>query len=207
MLIDLEYLQNKYDLTVNGVLHVGAHYGEEKDIYKKLGYSPVFWIEGDGESIPILTYNVKDFTDHHVIQAICLDEPRSVRFNIANNGQSSSVLELGTHLQEHPEVFYTQTKEVFATTVDELKQFGFIDQCNFMNLDVQGAEHLVLRGAVEYLEGVTYLYSEVNQKELYKDCCLMKDLDRWLLAFGFKRLDTEMTKHGWGDAFYSRATI
>jgi hypothetical protein len=32
----------------------------------------------------------------------------------------------------------------------------------------------------------------------------MQDIDNYLAEFGFKRMETAMTKHGWGDAFYMK---
>ena len=37
MILDLPKLKTKYDLQISGVIHVGAHYGEEYEYYKKLG--------------------------------------------------------------------------------------------------------------------------------------------------------------------------
>lgn len=204
MLIDLKSLHRKYQLKVNGVLHLGAHYGEEADDYDRLHFGPVYWIEADDSSIPELTKNVGSRTGHTIVQAVVAEEAKIVTFNQANNGQSSSILEFGTHSKEHPDVVFTGQKSMMATTLDELEFLGFIEKVNFMNLDIQGAELMALQGGVDYLSDVQYIYTEVNQKELYKGCCLLKDLDHWLGQRGFSRVELEMTQHGWGDAFYVR---
>ena len=41
------------------------------------------------------------------------------------------------------------------------------------------------------------LYLEVNEKELYKGCALLPELDAYLLTNGFQRVLTNMTCHGW----------
>jgi hypothetical protein len=46
------------------------------------------------------------------------------------------------------------------------------------------------------------MYLEVNEKELYKDCGLINDVDNFLSQYNFKRVLTKMTTHGWGDALY-----
>jgi hypothetical protein len=43
---------------------------------------------------------------------------------------------------------------------------------------------------------------EVNEKQLYKNCALVEEIDEFLLQINFKRVFTEMTTHGWGDAIY-----
>lgn len=205
MLIPLEELVDSHTIERSNILHVGAHTGEEADVYDALGFQEVFWVEADADTAAELKRNVEKREGHHVIVAVCSDEVDEVTFNRANNGQSSSILDLGTHAQEHPEVKYVSKKTMMSTTVDNLFDLGIINECSFMNLDVQGAELLVLKGAEEFLSNVNYIYSEVNAKELYKGCVLMPDLDKWLADRGFIRAETVMTQHGWGDAIYCRS--
>lgn len=205
MLIPLNDLHEKYDFNVTGVLHVGAHEGEEADAYDALGYTPVYWVEADANTCKKLEKNVAHRPGHHVLNAVCAEKSGLVTFHHANNGQSSSILELGTHATEHPEVVYVGENEMLASTVDELAFLGLIgDEANFVNLDVQGAELMVLKGAIEFLQHVDYIYTEVNKKELYVGCVLLPELDRWLRMRGFNRFETEMTPHGWGDALYMK---
>jgi hypothetical protein len=49
---------------------------------------------------------------------------------------------------------------------------------------------------------IDIIYSEVNTSHLYKDCKLIGDIDSLLEPFGFIRVVTKMTEHGWGDAIY-----
>ncbi len=73
---------------------------------------------------------------------------------------------------------------------------------NFWNFDIQGAELMALKGAAESLQHVDALYLEVNEKELYVGCGLIDEIDAFLQVRQFKRVITEMTVHGWGDALY-----
>lgn len=202
MLIPLSDIVKKYKLHVDGVLHVGAHYGEEADDYDKFGFNPVWWIEADGNSIDTLMANVSKREGHDVVHAVVSDKEQSVVFNRANNGQSSSILKFGTHSKEHPDVVFEESLTRTSMTIDSLNEMGIIGQANFVNLDIQGAELLALKGAIKYLSKVDYIYTEVNDKELYVGCCLTKDLDYWLGLRGFNRVEKVMTQHGWGDAFY-----
>ena len=43
---------------------------------------------------------------------------------------------------------------------------------------------------------------EVNQTEVYKGCGLISDIDTFLLQYNFKRVLTNITPYGWGDALY-----
>jgi hypothetical protein len=70
-------------------------------------------------------------------------------------------------------------------------------------MDLQGAELLALRGATETLRSVRFVYTEVNVDELYAGCAQLDEIDEQLV--GFVRMETALTPHGWGDAFYVRA--
>ena len=58
----------------------------------------------------------------------------------------------------------------------------------------------------KYLHHIQYIYTEVNEEYVYKDCNLISEIDDYLNKFGFKRVLTRMAgNYGWGDAFYIKA--
>lgn len=193
---------NKYiNKPINGLLHVGAHLAEELSVYNTANISGVIWIEANENR----ANKVKEIVpnNHQVICSVVGDENgREVNFNEANNGQSSSIFELGTHSIEHPEIYYTNKTKRTTDRIDHLKKIYNIMDFNFVALDIQGAELLAIKGMGELLDNVEYIYTEVNEKKLYEGCCLISDLDNYLI--GFERVITNMTPHGWGDAFYVR---
>jgi hypothetical protein len=73
---------------------------------------------------------------------------------------------------------------------------------NFLNLDIQGAELMALKGGTKAIEHAKVIYLEVNTEEVYKGCALITELDNFLDTYKFKRVITEMTEYGWGDAVY-----
>lgn len=209
MLIDIRRLVQTYDMKIEGIVHVGAHLAEEAKVYADLGVSRVFWIEGNPDLIPKLQKVASKYRHNKVVHALVTDEEGAdVEFNIANNGQSSSVLNLKTHLQEHPEVHYVGKRTIMSRTLDSLAaEFNF-GYSNFLNIDLQGAELMALKGATTLLsDRIEYIYAEVNSKELYEGCVRIDELDSFLAAYQFIRLDTEMTNHGWGDALYVKTGL
>lgn len=199
MLIPLDELHEKYDLGINGILHVGAHHAEERKAYLGLAVHNIVWIEANRNLYKLLKRSVRD----KVICAVVSDtDGEEVVFHTANNGQSSSILELGTHKTEHPEVHYvseeTRTTSRLDTLIDEHELSGL----DFLNLDIQGAELKALQGLGKYLDGFNYIYTEVNRESLYVDCALIQEIDEFLE--GFTRVETVWEKHNWGDAFYVR---
>jgi len=198
MLIEWRELSRFFHNPVTGILHVGGHLAEEVDIYQHNKINNVVWVEADQRRADKIRKIVP--TSHIVICAVVGDEiGKEVTFHEANNGQSSSILELGTHAEVHPEVQYVSSRTV---TMDTIENLGIDKDFNFLNLDIQGAELLALKGMGSLLDSVDYIYTEVNEKELYEGCCLISDLDDFLSDFD--RVLTEMTPFGWGDSFYVR---
>jgi FkbM family methyltransferase len=203
MLINLNYLNQKYKLNIKGILHIGAHYCEELDDYKKivLNEDKIVWIEGNNNIVE----NIKQkFPQRRIFNEIISNEDdQEVVFIITNNGQSSSILELKEHLKEHPDVFEINREKRKTITIDSFIAKNNIDSnLNFVNIDIQGAELKALQGMKDYLDNVDYLYLEVNQKELYEGCGLLSQIDEFLKIYNFERKEINMTQHGWGDAFY-----
>ena len=81
---------------------------------------------------------------------------------------------------------------------EEIKKENF----NLINIDVQGYELEVFKGATETLRTIDYIFAEVNRAELYKDCASVVELDEFLSNFGFERVETNWEGITWGDALY-----
>ena len=206
MLIPYSELVQKYNMKVHGILHIGAHDCEELGAYLQKGtpINKIIWLEGN----PALVEKIKKRNDNIIIKnSIVSDvDDKLVIFNITNNGQSSSILELGTHQKYYPHIKYVQKITGKTKRVDTLYKEEKIDEkfANFLNIDIQGAELLALKGMGKLLNNFDYLYLEVNREEIYKDCCLVEELDDYLKKFCFSRVETRWTNANWGDAFYIR---
>lgn len=207
MVLQLDVLVRIYGLRPTGVLHLGAHEGEEAEAYQRAGIRRVVWVEGNPELVDGLRERVEP-RGHRVFGALVSDrQGEAVRFHVTNNFQSSSILELGTHLEHHPEVHVTHTLDLETTTVDSLAREHDFSGLNFMNLDLQGAEMKALRGAAETLRDVDYVYSEVNREAVYKNCPHISEIDGYLGGYGLNRVVTKWSPAGWGDALYVRGGV
>ncbi len=194
------------DISIAGALHVGAHDCEELGFYASLGLAreDLIWVD----ALPEKLVQAQQRGIPNVYNALVTDrDDVDTIFNIANNGQSSSVLELHTHKVEHPHITYVGQFRAPSITIDSFFARNGLDpeKYDFWNFDIQGAELMALRGASASIKHAKALYLEVNEKELYKGCGLISDIDGHLLPLGFKRTLTEMTRHGWGDALYIRS--
>lgn len=204
MLIDFRQLFPKYGIAPKGVLHVGANVAEEAPVYDELGIKNVIWIEANNNLISKLSENVGKY-GHQVIHECVGDiNGEEVVFHISNNaGQSSSMLELGTHKTAHPEVHYIEDVRMKMTRIDALPIAPGFKEFDFLNIDLQGAELKALRGMGDLLHQFKWAYLEVNKEELYKGCALVEDIDMYMLGFSFRRAETKWCGNtGWGDALY-----
>jgi FkbM family methyltransferase len=203
MLFDCgKYLKDK-----KGAIHVGANTGAERDWYLAEGFSPVLWFEPNIDVFMKLQFNLINLNNHHSFNIGIHDTIKKAKLHIAsNNGLSSSILEFGTHSKYRPDIRFIEDQDIQLMRMDN---FLFLTErsikdYNFLNIDVQGTELNVIKSFGNLLGALDYIYTEVNEEQLYKDCALISEIDEYVGMFGFKRVDTCMTKHKWGDAFYGR---
>ena len=86
--------------------------------------------------------------------------------------------------------------------LDDLKEEIAPEDYNMINIDVQGYELEVFRGAKNTLNNIQYVMTEVNRAELYKNCCMVEELDEFLGKYSFERKETTWEGQTWGDALY-----
>ena len=198
------FLYNNINIT--GIFHVGAHECEELLFYNSFGVKneDIVWIDA-------VESKVTDATNRGIVNvynALITDkDDEDIFFNVSNNIESSSILEFGTHSEEHPHVVYIDKLLKRSITVDTFFEKNDLDasKYNFWNFDIQGAELIALKGATKSLQYAKALYLEVNEKELYKGCALIDEIDDFLSKHNFKRVLTKITQHGWGDALYLKS--
>ena len=190
-------------LEVKGVIHAGAHQGEEESTYASLGFGAVTWIE----AIPKLAQNLDEVISppSRVINATLWSTPdEKMTFTVTSSSGSSSLFELHEHKSEYPDIVVQEKIEVTTDTLDRLELDG--PEVNLLVLDLQGAEYQALLGATKTLETIDYVIAEVNRKELYKGIKLVSEIDSILSRNEFMRVATRWTRHGWGEALYIRTS-
>lgn len=206
MLIPLHLLVQHFNLNIRGILHIGAHECEELDAYLKLGINNenIYWIEAMEDKVQLM----KNQKNVKIYQALIdIEDDKEVKFNITNNGQSSSILEFGSHEKHHPHIKMVDSKQLKTTRLETFikKNKIPIEKLNFLNIDIQGKELDALKSMENYIQYVQYIYTEVNTENVYKDCDLLPDIDEFLKEKGFIRVACQMWRNcGWGDAFYIR---
>jgi len=200
MLLDLEKLKEKYNLNIEGVLHIGAHFGQEYSTYEKMGIKNTMFFEPLPHTFQKLKDNIGGKTI--LVNTALGNVIGEIEMNVetANQGQSSSILEPMVHLKQYPHITFNNKVTVPITKLDEFLEEK--DKFNMINIDVQGYELEVFRGGESFLHNIDYIMTEVNRDEVYKNCPRIEEIDSYLSFYGFKRVETTWDGGTWGDAFY-----
>lgn len=218
----------QYGIKPSAVVHAGAHWGQEKSAYAAMGVSDVLWIEANPKLIDTLIENVAPFG--HQVRCACLASVsgQHVEFNVAeasnmsNHGQSSSLLPLGLHREQHPEVTYVESLAMTTRTLDEVTAEVIPDWLGpgglLLNADCQGSELDIFRGGIATLAACDSVYCEVNLAPMYEGAGLLPELDAFLNEHGFEcqRIETAGCRRvhcdhrghnrhvSWGDGIWVR---
>ena len=202
MLLDFESLIIKYDMRISGVLHVGAHFGEEYLSYIDSGISKVVFIEPLKENFKVLEDRFGAINDVVLINKGAGSEKKELNmYRASNNLVSSSVLKPKRHLSQHPDVLFDDGQTVIE--IDRIdNMLKEIVPYNFMNVDVQGYELEVFKGAGEFIDRVDFIMTEINRDEVYEGCAQVEEIDEYLSRYKFKRVETSWDGDCWGDALY-----
>ena len=182
---------NSFLNNVSGVIHVGANSGQERDEYNLYSLN-VIWIEPIPKVFNKLKKNIKKYSKQKAYKYLLTNiDNQDINFKIANNaGQSSSILELNQHKDIWPKVEYTRSIKLKSSTLKNVIKHEKIDIKRYQALiiDTQGSELLVLKGGSNLLKNFRYIKTEAADFESYKECCLIKDLSKFLDKFGFKEI-------------------
>jgi FkbM family methyltransferase len=208
MLIQPEFLNHLMKAKPNTILHIGAHLAEEADWYVSEGWGmrETIWIEAQQGLANYLKKTLNPKFNKIICCTAWSESGVDLNFYETNNGQSSSILPFSQHQVLYPNIFVERKISVQTKRIDEVIPNSF--HPDFINIDVQGVELDVLHGCGELLTQTRYIYSEINKRELYQSCTLVKDLDKFLEQKHFKRIATKWyLNHGWGDALYVNTTF
>lgn len=164
----------------HGILHIGAHEGQEAEIYNRLS-KPVIWIEAIPLCFERLQENIKPFRNQIALNVLLDSQCHSSRdfFITSNNGESSSIYPLAGNDYwrglENSEVCKLPSKRLDCISLHlEMRDF------DYWIVDVQGAEIDVLVGAGSLLSLCKYLQVEISQEEFYKGGAQFGDLRDFL---------------------------
>ena len=197
----------RHGVIPRGIIHVGAHEGEEYDGYVEAGCRRVLFIEADPDTFARLAPRFADNSDVVCVNRAVSDVNGRAAFSRMSGSHSSSLLPPKRHLDLYPHITLSETIEVETATLPAILTECGLDLAgyNILAMDTQGAERLILAGCGPLLARFDAVATEVNYAELYEGCGQIGDLDDLLFPHGFERVEeTSPHHHSWGDALYVR---
>ena len=204
MLISFKQLKQKYDMNISGVIHIGAHFGQEAKDYVDNGITEMVFFEPLSENLEVLEHNLSYVANdaNIMIYPVALgNEEKEVEMYVSNRDRMcSSVLKPKVVLEQYPDITFDERETVEMMRLDDT-DLEF-DKFNFLNIDVQGYELEVLKGCEKTLKGIDYIYTEINNAEVYEDTPHVDELDKFLDPYGFVRVETDWSGVTWGDGLY-----
>lgn len=205
------------------VFDVGACEGENAVRYGHLfPRARVYAVEPLPENIALMNRAVAEHSADNVtpIEACLADREAEADFHVSSGtppryseqdldwdfgNKSSSLLVPGEANAVHPWLQFTDTIKVATSRLDRLAAHLHITHIDFLHLDVQGAELMVLRGAGALLERTWTIWLEVEAVPLYVGQPVGAEVESFLRRHGFvKLLDTVGDVSG--DQFWSRGS-
>lgn len=174
-------IQNSLINQSKGILHIGAHIGQERNTYNALK-KPVLWIEAIPEIFTILASNISGLYEQVALCVLLGDiEESPTKFHLASNQlASSSLFEFGSQ-KGFKSLNMTGEIDLEMRRLDHVCSKNDLRRYNHWVIDVQGAEMKVLQGAGKLIEQCESLLIEVSTREVYASGTTWPDLRSYLV--------------------------
>lgn len=205
ILVNAETLGELYLEAAQGVLHLGAHIGQEAAKYYAMN-KPVIWFEANPVIFGKLIENIREYANQSAYCVLLGDvDGRQCDFHISNNsnGASSSIYRFGPYAQGEkslwPDLRLAMIDKLSLTMLrlDTFVEANDLDLSgyDYWVIDLQGAELLALQGSLESLANCKVILIEVSTVEVYEKGARWNDLLDWLDNAGFSPVKKPKKEH------------
>lgn len=192
------------------LVQVGASGGQELEEFISSGVTDALLIEPLDMPFSILQARALNIPNYLPFKALAHSQNGvEVEFHVASNGgMSSSIFEPNQHLTTYPNVSFTEKLSITAYRLDSIVAHLFSNKLirfkspEMLYLDVQGAELVVLHGAGELLENISYIWTEVGIGDGYSGGASYIELINYLSTYNFQLVHFECEPNAFGDALF-----
>lgn len=153
------------------------------------------------KAYPVCLSNEKGTAVFHLSSGVP-DEFKDKDVDWEFGNKSSSLLPPDKTLEAFEWLEFKEKITVPTERLDNIIKQGSIDHIDFIHMDVQGAELMVLDGSGEHLKNIRNIWLEVESVPLYKDQPIKSDVEKYLSERGFTRLLDTLDSVA-GDQFWS----
>lgn len=137
----------------------------------------------NAELVPLALSAARGLATFHVSSGRPPELFAGENWNYGN--KSSSLLAPAKSGPMHGWIEFKEEIQVPTGTLDEFCAQRGINHIDFIQMDVQGAEQLVLAGATAMLPNITAIWLEVSAQELYRGQALDLEIKRLMRGRGF----------------------
>jgi len=127
-----------------------------------------------------------------VIQNAVSDKDyEAIDFEINVYGETSSILQINREMQElsNVDTRLEKTIKITTRTLDSIVKELNYSKIDLIKIDVQGVEHLVLKGGKEALQNTSFVWVELSFKPLYIGSSVFNDIYTIMEDYGFILLE------------------
>lgn len=215
ILLELKALFNPKDKII--IFEIGACEGEDSIKYSRLfNNASIYAFEPLPENIKLIKNNLSKYGIKNVAcynKALSSKEgtaefyvstgipPSSIESDWDFGNKSSSLLAPAKHLEIASFIKFNKKIEVETITIKSFCERNNINLIDFIHMDVQGAELMVLEGAGDYISSIKAIWLEVSKIDLYKEQPLVNDIKDFMQLNNFALIKDDL-KEVQGDQLY-----
>lgn len=205
MILDFSNIIVKYNMNIKGIIHIGAHHGDEHNTYLNHNINNLIYFEPIKKNYEILKSRIGDNFLSYNCALGNFEGEIDMYVENDNRSMSCSILEPKLHLSQYPWIKFTEKETV---KINKLDNFNIeTDNFNMINIDVQGYELEVFKGSIKILEKIDYIMVEINRDEVYKNCVMVDELSDFLSQFNFTLVESDWAGNTWGDGLYIKNNL
>lgn len=195
-------IEQNFPKDIKGIIQIGASSGQQVKLFIDNNVKDMILFEPCDKSFSELEQTAEPYkTQANIILSnyILSNKTEEVKFYIGQNEHNSSLLDLhpqrpGLHQAINNHDRYEIKKSISLDDYFEQTKLD-LDLYDFIFMDVQGAEHIVLEGALETLKKIKYVYLEVSFAEIYAGTMLYDDMVKYLATLGFEVVWVDTSGH------------
>jgi FkbM family methyltransferase len=195
-------IEQNFPKDIKGVIQIGASSGQQLKLFIDNDEKDMILFEPCDKSFSELEKTAEPYkTQANIILSnyILSNKTEEAKFYIGQNEHNSSLLDLhpqrpGLHKAINNHDRYEIKKSISLDDYVEDTKID-LDLYDFIFMDVQGAEHIVLEGALTTLKKIKYVYLEVSFAEIYAGTLLYEDMVKYLATLGFEVVWVDTSGH------------
>jgi len=183
------------------IFEIGACEGEDSIKYARLfKRSKIYAFEPLPQNIKIIEGNISKYNVRNVTVVnkalssnngtaefyVSAGRPEGVPESDWDYGnKSSSLLPPDKHKELAPFIEFKKTVTVETITLKSFCADNNIGVIDYIHMDVQGAELMVLKGADDFINSIKVIWLEVSKIHVYKDQPLVDDINKFMTDNNF----------------------